>query len=479
MKWLSLDFLGEEVTLEAALAEVERLAQQIIFAPASKGAAVQVLGPLEAAGGQFDLIWILRAGEFSWPPGAAAVPLLPWSIQRELKMPGTDAAFDRGVAQQMTSRLAASSREVVFSYAESLSNGRSQRAAAVVRHLRLRSAQINQIAPPEQTRSPATLERIADAMAAPSLSTDTPRGGARVLELQAACGFRAFSELRLGSAELRERSLGFSTMERGTLVHDALERFWRAVGSQHELRLMGDDARKAALHRAAVESLARVSEALSGRWETAYLEIQQTRLVRLLETWLLIELKRPEFTVIAQETQQNVAIGPLHLSLRVDRVDLVNGRKVVIDYKTGLTKTSEWLGDRPDSPQVPLYAILATQAVSKSDDAPSPLGAVGFAQIRAGNQMSLRGFQAAPGILSPASEREPSATMDAESFEAQVERWHSILERLATEFAHGDTRVRPKRYPTTCERCGQRLLCRVDGSLFGEVFHTETDDNDE
>ena len=473
----SLDFLGEEVMLGDALAELKRLADEIIFAPASRDAPVQILGPLEAAGSHFDSAWILRAGEAHWPPRTTAVPLLPWSLQREFKMPGTDAANDRAIAQRMTHRLAAGARQVIFSYAESLSTGRSQRAATVVRQLRLGSAEIKQITAPEQPRGFATLERFRDNVAVPALNTDSPRGGARVLQLQAACGFRAFSELRLGSTELRESSLGFNAMERGIIVHDALEVFWRGIGTQRDLLLMGEARRNDALRQAATESLARMSNSSSGPWEAAYLEAQQTRLIRLLQDWIAIELRRPEFTVAAQESQQSVAVGPLHLSLRVDRVDVVDGRRVIIDYKTGVATTSEWLGDRLDSPQVPLYAILATQA----GDASSPLGAVGFAQIRPGNGMGLQGFQAEPGILSPASEGK-RVKMDATSFEEQVEQWQGILGRLATEFAEGDARVRPKRYPTTCERCGQRLLCRVNASLFGEVFDAdaaEPDDNDE
>ena len=476
-EFASLDFLGEELTLDDALMELERLTKEIIFAPASRDAPVQVLGPLEAAGSQFDSAWILRAGEFNWLSGATTVPLLPWSLQRELEMPGTDAANDRAIAQQMTSRLAACARQVIFSYSESLSTGRSQRAATVVRQLQFRSTEINQIAPPKRPRDSATLERVADMIAVSALKTDSPRGGARVLQLQAACGFRAFSELRLGSTELPEFSLGFNPMERGTIVHDALEAFWRNIGTQRDLLLMSQAHRDEALRQATRESLARVGGTPSDRWEAAYLEAQQTRLIRLLQDWLSVELRRPKFTVIAQEKQQSVAIGPLHLSLRVDRVDMVDGHRVIIDYKTGVATTAEWLGDRLDSPQVPLYAILATQA-TPSGDTPSPLGAVGFAQIRAGRQMGLKGFQSAPGILSPASGGKP-VKMDAASFEEQVERWQGILERLATEFAEGDTRVRPKRYPTTCERCGQRLLCRVNGSLFGEVFEAEAAEADD
>ena len=45
------------------------------------------------------------------------------------------------------------------------------------------------------------------------------RGGATVLQLQAACGFRAFAEHRLGSTELESVELGMDALESGIVVH--------------------------------------------------------------------------------------------------------------------------------------------------------------------------------------------------------------------------------------------------------------------
>jgi hypothetical protein len=57
---------------------------------------------------------------------------------------------------------------------------------------------------------------------------------------------------------------------------------------------------------------------------------------------------------------------------------------------------------------------------------------------------------------------------EASTFEAQVERWREVLVALAEEFYAGEARVRPKNYPATCARCGQRVLCRLDVSSLEE-----------
>ena len=70
----TLDFDGVQVEFAQALEALERIARQTMFAPESREAPVQVMGPLEAAGGTFDAVWFLRAGDLSWPMPTAAVP---------------------------------------------------------------------------------------------------------------------------------------------------------------------------------------------------------------------------------------------------------------------------------------------------------------------------------------------------------------------------------------------------------------------
>ena len=67
----TLDFDGQRVGFEQALEGLKRIARQTMFAPESREAPVQVMGPLEAAGGSFDAVWFLRGGDLSWPMAAA------------------------------------------------------------------------------------------------------------------------------------------------------------------------------------------------------------------------------------------------------------------------------------------------------------------------------------------------------------------------------------------------------------------------
>ncbi|HEY0264396.1 MAG TPA: PD-(D/E)XK nuclease family protein, partial [Granulicella sp.] len=466
----TLDFSGETVTLPEALATLSRITSATVFAPEARNAPVQILGPREAAGSRFDAVWVLRAGELQWPPSTSPHPLLPWSLQRELAMPGADPAREHATASHLTRRLAASAATVFFSFAGVTLEGGHQRAAAVVRDLSPRVFSLADLLPAEPARTVIDLEFLADPGTLSPLPPREHRGGVRVLELQAACGFRAFAEMRLGSGDLRQRGLGLSAAERGSAVHHALEAFWSSVGSQSELRVMTSEARAALLDRAIERGLRRASSRSHDPWDRAYLEVQHARLKRLLDAWLDLELQRPDFIVKDQETRHKLQLGVLHLDVRIDRTDLVDGRQVVLDYKTGAANPSQWLGDRPDQPQVPLYALLASGA-GAGEEAAAPLGGVGFAEVRSGKDMRLRGFSESPGMF-----RGKTARMDADSFPEQIDRWREVLESLANDFATGDARVRPKQFPATCTHCGQRLLCRVDAAAFEEAVEDDLSD---
>ena len=66
-----------------------------------------------------------------------------------------------------------------------------------------------------------------------------------------------------------------------------------------------------------------------------------------------------EFSVLEQEDSHVLTLGSLSLTLRPDRIDtLADGRRLVIDYKTGAVQRKSWLGERPADPQLPLYTLL-------------------------------------------------------------------------------------------------------------------------
>ena len=457
----TLDFDDVPVEFEQALAAIERIAQQTMFAPESHDAPVQVMGPLEAAGSAFDAVWFLRAGELSWPMFTGSNPLLPWQMQRELYMPGTEVERDSDYARNVTERIAYCAETAVFSYARETREGR-QRPSPALSGLRIKEVDAAELAGDGEARTVVPLEEIEEATQVQALPDQVIRGGARILELQAACGFRAFAEQRLWATELESVDPGLNARESGTVIHKVLEIFWDEVKTQDALKSMIDEEREEVLDWCIAEGLRRTEDSSTTAWDAAYVEMQHERLRRLLRGWLELEMERqlPFEVKLSEKEFEDVRVGPLRLSVRMDRVDIVDGGEVLIDYKTGLASPSDWLTERPDAPQLPLYAILSNA---------SQLQGVAFGLVRAGEGRGLKGYAATNGVLPS-----PARLKEAATLEAQVERWRHVLSELAEEFHRGDARVRPKRYPGTCDRCGQRLLCRLDVTLLQENDQDES-----
>jgi probable DNA repair protein len=404
-------------------------------------------------------VWFLGSGDLDWPIAASGNPLLPWQLQRDLGMPGTEVARDSEDARQTTARIAASASAAVFSYAVE-STGGMQQPSPALKGLHLEEADAARLAGAELERSIVALEAVEDSDPVQTLPDRVIRGGSQILKLQAACGFRAFAEQRLWSTEIDPEELGMDVRQSGTAVHRVLELFWKEVKTQQALKAMPRAERESLLGHCIAQSLEKIAALNETPWDAAYIQMQRDRLHRLIGPWLELEMRRQPFEVKLSEKDFNdVPVGPLRLRVRVDRVDLVEGGEVLIDYKTGAASTNAWLSQRPDEPQLPLYATLA---------GPEQLQGVAFGLVRAGDNLDLTGYGASKGIL-PHQRK-----LEASSLEEQVDSWRHVLVNLATAFHEADATVAPKKYPTTCERCAQRILCRLDVSRLEENDTAET-----
>lgn len=464
----TLDFNPQitRVSHHAALDALKRITAQTLFAPESRHAPVQIMGPLESAGSTFDGLWFLRAGDLTWPPVPVANPLLPYLLQRDFAMPGADSHHATAHASRITHRIAASAAQVVFSYAQQASDGH-QRPSPLLADLRLTPRNIAEVLPDDPAPVPIPLDRLLDTTPVPAPPSTALRGGASILEAQAACAFRAFAERRLLSSSPEDISLGLDARDRGSIVHNVLHEFWTQVQTQSALRAMSTSDRDALLAQCIHSALGRDHSRPAAGWPTAYINTERDRLLHLLRPWLDFEanVRQPFVVKSSEEEIKGVSIGPLHLDIRVDRVDETvpepgqQPAEIILDYKTGSADPSRWDGPRPDSPQLPLYAVVS----------PAPhLAAVAFATIRPGKLMGLSGYQSQEGTL-PRAKR--GQTVD---LEAKREEWHTTLASLAEEFHSGRAVPSPKDYPHTCRYCRQRLLCRVNPSSLNQ-----SDDIDE
>jgi probable DNA repair protein len=443
----TLDFSGRRVSFSVALDALELQVKNTALSAPSTCAAVEVMSVAECDVSIFDAVVFLQATDANWPPTERAHPLLPWALQRSLKMPGTDPALAANRARSFTEGLLTRAGSVLFTSAAEDSSGKLRPSPL------LAELQLSQLEPSDLiTCAPGTttidFETTVDDEPLPALPSNHVKGGANVLKLQAACGFKAFAELRLLATEPETGVLGLDAREGGSLLHRTMQAFWGAVETQKKLRSMSLAERENTLADA-------IDTALKGRlraeseWDRAYVAVLKQRLRSVLQQWLDVELQRGEFAVVESEQKQQITIGPLTLDVRMDRIDRVDGGFFLVDYKSGFSGTpKDWVGDRPDDPQLPLYATLYQ---------PEELRGVAFAKVRAGREMKWIGYQAEDGILPPSSSKK-----NIQDLTPLITEWNEVLTRLAHEFAEGKAYVLPKSFHDNCPRCAQRLLCRVD-----------------
>jgi probable DNA repair protein len=288
------------------------------------------------------------------------------------------------------------------------------------------------------------LEILRDDTAPPVPETFAQGGGTGLLKSQAACPFQAFATYRLGARSWDDAKPGLDPLDRGSLLHDVLERVWRELGSQQQLRALRSGPLQELAEDAideALENRASLHPPLQG---PRLRSIERQRLLNLLLEWLETERARKAFHIFQQEVEVEKEFGGLRLKFRIDRIDkLEDDRHVLIDYKSGEASAKSWEGDRPDEPQLPLYLLTAGL----------DFAALAFARCKRG-KLGFEGYADGKHIIHGL--KDPSL-----GWKPQQKHWREVLERLAAGFREGRAAVDPKSGDKTCKFCRLNALCRV------------------
>lgn len=465
----SLGFDGRRVSWAEFVAALGGELAGQLFAPESRQAPVLIAGAAESAGLEVDGIWVLGAGENGWPAVGQAHPLLPLELQRSAGMPHGSAELDERLAEVVAGRLLASAPELSFSFARQSAEG-EQDCSRLVEALAGKPEPLPELLRALEPAGERT-EAFVDDSRIP-FTGNRAVGGSAVLEAQSECPFQAFATVRLGARNWQPAEAGLNALERGELVHGALCAIWsggaEGLTGLDDLAQVKDLAGFAAEHaRRAVARFRAQHPERARRLARRHLELEVERLSRLLAEWLAGERRRVAFTVEATERKRAVAVGGLELNLRLDRVDrLADGTKLIVDYKTGTVSPGEWDGERPEEPQLPLYAGFAL-------DEGEELGGVVYGKLRAGEVgFAGRVFAAETTLevgLAPGNAlRRRPLTVEA------LMDWREALEALAAEFLAGRAEVAPRRRPQSCLSCRLEGLCRV-----GEQELEECEDEDD
>lgn len=440
---------ADQISLMDAIQLLNKLARNTIFQSEGSDAHVQILGVLEASGNNFDYMWVMGLDDESWPAAALPNPFLPYELQHQQHMPHATAERELHYTQQMMQRLSHSAGHILFSSPQ-FEGDKHKNPSQLITHLEL-CTDVTMIS--EATTTTTALEMIDD-FSGPALSADeTVTGGSSILKQQSSCPFKAFAKVRLKAHAPQPPYFGIAAHQRGTMTHTALEHIWQQLGTQQQLHQLNDTQLNTLIDSSIDQAITDQLQATHSQLNQQLLTLEKKRLQPLLHEWLSYEKKRPAFAVTAIEATQRCSIQSLSFTLRIDRIDtLTTGERIIIDYKTGLTSTAAWFGERPHDPQLPLYLGLC-----------SDINGLAYAELRNNNcRFKAVMCDDTSAKQLPGSTSITKLTKDNYDWAQQLQQWQSTIDHLAYEFTHGIASVTPTQPSTSCAYCDLQPLCRVE-----------------
>ncbi len=436
---LPISLLTPLMSTEEALDTLKKLAKSTIFQAKKAAAPIQILGLLEASGSTFDSIWVCGLTDHCLPQKTKLSAFIPIELQLMHEMPHALPERELQFAKTLLQRLQDGCQNCMFSYPKQTGDILNL-VCPLIKHLPSYPGPLFIPSMP-----PSKLRRHTEDYVIPITSSETISGGTALLANQAKCPFRAFAAHRLHAKTAQSVSQGLNPLERGQVIHHILERFWLSMKNQQTLLAYDKDKLDEMIKRIIQEVLTPFSHERCHSFSPLIQEVESSRLLTLMKAALEWEKRRPSFTVEAIEQSFTIQLSGIDFLVRIDRLDRVlSDKQWMIDYKTSLPSTKPWNEERPEAPQLLLYALL--------DDT---INALLFVEFKAG-RITCSGLSeqvsSIPGV---------SALKKEESWSARQLQWEQQLTQLADEFRRGHCPPEPTRQ-STCLQCDFPHLCRIE-----------------
>lgn len=360
-----LGLVSATMTPGEALRRLAGMAAETVFQPESDGAIVQLLGPLEAAGMEFDRLWVTGLSASNWPPAGKPSALLSRRLQRSYGMPDAEPGDTLAYAERVLTRLFAAARDVQSSFA--VTDGDAEQTASSLLDNRSVSSEANAPDPGwyaadlVRTTSPRL---VASDPVPPVLDGESITGGASTINQQMQEPFSAFCHGRLAIRPLTGIASGLSASFRGSLIHDALRNLYSECPSQAEILSWDGELRNKRID-AALRAVFASHDRYADEVLRALLQLEQRRAASLMQAVVELDLARQPFNIFKVEAALETVVQGIRLNLRIDRIDqLDDGGLVILDYKTGSRKAFRGRDGLPNDMQLVVYAVAVSEAVA-------------------------------------------------------------------------------------------------------------------
>ena len=440
------------ISRDAAVQWLGELAARTAFRPAGSDALVTVSAQLADPVVHYDGIWVAGLHADTWPQPVQPDAFLPLDAQLAAGVPAASSAGRAAEARALMAAWRDSTPELVLSAPVRIDDVQLS-ASPLLEPFITRSsrpAEAPSVWLPLRLRRDGLTEFLADTAGIPwDVSRRVP-AGTRSLELQNLCPFRAYGELRLGSAELDAPEPGVAADLRGRLLHAALEKLWSVLGGSAGLHEQSDESLDALIATSVEQAAAITMDSPRGEARPAADRRECRRAARLIRSLCELERKRAPFTVRHVELERVLRLAGAELRVRIDRLDaLGTGGLAILDYKSGRPIPGDWYSERPSHPQLLAYlAAVGTETV-----------AMATVSVTA-REVRFDGVAASPSLLPKVRAVEgPSSDEETDAWAHWQREWYARVEQLAGDFVAGHASVDPR--PKACEYCQVVSICRI------------------
>lgn len=356
----SLDNLMDEISIQDMLDTLQYYLKKTTHQHEHQGNfKIDILGFHETTFETYDATWIMNLNEHHWPTPHQYNPFIPIKIQHNSHIFTHEKHQQH--AMKILDKFTHTAPTVVLSYAKKMGEEEifpSSILHTVVSSKLLEDTNYKYI---KNILNHNVIEYIEDNTSIKIDAYQTVKTGIKLLEAQSICPAWSFYEFRLGAKHLEVEDEGnLTTRLRGNLFHKILEQFWAEYNSASLVSALGEKELSKKIQAITHKAIS-IEKKKSPRIMPEFFNIEEIRMISYLEKWIQHELKRGDFEV--KETEKNIPVhlGCLNFNIKIDRIDKVNESKIVIDYKSGATKTlNEWFLNSYGELQMPFYALFAS-----------------------------------------------------------------------------------------------------------------------
>ncbi|AGF48856.1 PD-(D/E)XK nuclease family protein [Candidatus Kinetoplastidibacterium galati] len=318
---------------------------------------IEVLDLKDVISRNWDAVWVIDFNDEIFQYPIHSNPFLPKNILHEFSIAKPIFRNELNLSCYAYKSLNQCTRQLVVSYSSQEDYDSVQPSKFIDDSYQI----LNYVNNYCSLKRKVNMECINDSKGPRLLTSESVINGTGVLELQSRNPLWAFAKYRLGIVGLdpyyKDKRISY---RRGRFLHRILELFWLDVRYHSKLMSLSDMEIDSLL-------LKHIKNALSVDFylDLGFIkQLESERALKILKNWINTEKNRLPFLASSLEYKFSWEYKSLVFNMRSDRIDFLENKAVIIDYKTGnriFNIDLDWSRQRPINLQMLVYNMAFSQ----------------------------------------------------------------------------------------------------------------------